>query len=92
MQNQKLADITCYLDNSSIALKQLDALFSDESGDLVIKDVEDYLALVRLAYSTLTKTIQECSGKEIKIELGDSITANLIENLLTGLLNGKTKP
>lgn len=90
LKNPKLQTINCYLENSSIAIKQADALFVEsEGGDLVITDVEDYLALVRLAYKTLVSTLQDCSGKTIKIEIGDSIVANSIEGLLTGLLNGK---
>ena len=90
LKNPKLQTINCYLENSSTALKQADALFVEsEGGDLVINDVEDYLALVRLAYKTLVNTLQDCSGKTIKIEIGDSIVANSIEGLLTGLLNEK---
>lgn len=89
LKNPKIEAVTCYLDQLSTSLKQVDALFSEEDGKLVITDVEDYLALVRLAYKTLVTGLQDCSGKEIKIELGNSITANLIESLLTGLLNGK---
>lgn len=89
LKNPKIESVTCYLDHLSTSLKQVDALFSEEDGKLVINDVEDYLALVRLAYKTLVLGLQDCNGKELKIELGDSITANLIESLLTGLLNGK---
>ena len=89
LKNQKLETITCYLDHSSMALKQVDSLFSEEDGDLVIKDVEDWLALVRMGYSTLVSTLEDCSGKTVKIQLGDSLLANTIEGLLTGLLEGK---
>lgn len=89
LKNPKIESVTCYLDHLSTSLKQVDALFTEDDGTLVIKDVEDYLALVRLSYKTLVSSLQDCSGKEIKIELGDSVTANLIESLLTGLLNGK---
>ena len=90
-KNQKLQTITCYLDNSSEALKNLDVLFSEENGDLVVKDVEDYLALVQLGYKTLVNTLQDCSGKTVRIELGNGLLANSIEGLLNGILNGKTK-
>jgi len=90
MKNKQLATVTCYLDNSSDAVKQLDALFASETdGDLVITDVNDYLQLVRLGYSSLVKTLQDCSGKQLKIELGDSPIANAIEGLITGVLTGK---
>lgn len=92
LKNPKLQTINCYLENSSKAIIEADTLFvQEEGGDLVVKNIEDYLALVRLGYKTFVNTLEDCSGKTVKIELGDSLLANSLEGLLNGILNGKGK-
>lgn len=87
MKNEKLELIVCFLSKSTESLTKLDELFTQEDGKLVIKSVEDYLALIRLAYGTLTSTIQDCTGKTIELELGNSPMSNILESLIKGLLN-----
>lgn len=89
VKNPKLKTITCYLDHSSEALKQADVLFAEQDGDLVVKTLEDYLGVIRLGYKTFVSTLEDCSGRKVKIELGDSVLANTLEGLITGLLNGQ---
>lgn len=89
IKNPKIKAVTCYMDSLSNSLKEADGLFAEEDGKLIINNLDDYLALVRLSYSTMVNSLSECSDKEIKIELGDSLIANSIEGFLNGLLNGK---
>lgn len=76
----------CHIENVGELLQEFDTKFVDEAGDVLKLDGGDVLKLMGMLYSKFEETFQECEGKQITIEFGDSATANLAEQLVKFIL------
>lgn len=83
--NTKLGTSGCFVRNLGELLEQIDVQFSE--GDKIKIPIEKIPILVGLVWNRIQSTFEECEGKQISIEFGDSAAANAIEGLLKLLLD-----
>lgn len=77
----------CHIENIGELLQEFDAEFVDEVGGPVKLEGTDVLKLMGLLYNKFVETFAECEGREVVIEFGDSVGANLAESLVKLILD-----
>ena len=77
----------CHVVNIGELLEQLDIQFGDATTSKIKIPIEKAPALVGLFWNKLQESFQECEGKELVIDFGDSAGANIAEQILKMLLN-----
>lgn len=79
----------CFIKNVGKTFEQIDNQFYEESTDKIQIKGADVLPLLKLLWSNVKTSLEDCKGKTIEItniELGDSQVANLTEAVLQILL------
>jgi hypothetical protein len=75
----------CFIKEVGGLLEQLDMqFFKEEEGRIKIQG-NDALPLIKLLWTTVQNSVQDCTGKRLEItdiELGDSPVANTAETIL----------
>jgi hypothetical protein len=76
----------CHIENVGELLQEFDLRFVGEDGKVIKISGDEALQLVRMLWLKLQETFEECEGKTIEIEFGNSGTANLLEIVLKTIL------
>ena len=94
LQLSKVDQVACILKKLAEAIEQLDDRFSDEQGNIHIKELKDILELASLGYSTVKDIFENCLGKSFEISSNDTLSKilKLILDLLLEIQpNAKTQ-
>lgn len=77
----------CFIENFGELLQEI-GTFADPNDEGTIKIPSDKLpALFGKIWLKIKESFNECEGKEVVIEFGDSPSANLAETVITFILN-----
>jgi hypothetical protein len=77
----------CHIENVGELIQSFDDKYVDVDGKVVKISGEVALKLMGDLFRKLQETFDECEGKEIQIEFGDSPTANFAEQLVRFILD-----
>lgn len=81
----------CHIENIGEMLQEFDVKYVTDEGKVIKLNGEAVLALMGDLYVKFEETMLECEGKQIEIEFGDSVTANLLEQIVKFVLSFATK-
>lgn len=84
--NSKFGEAGCHIENIGELLQQFDSEYVTTDGNINLNPEQVFRLLADL-FNKFRETMQECEGKTIEIEFGDSATANLAEQLLKFILS-----
>jgi hypothetical protein len=85
--NTSIGKSGCHIMNVAELLMKIDVQFYDENEKTIKVPLEKVPLLAGIVWSKLKETFEECEGKEIVIDFGDSPTSNAIESFLKFLLD-----
>lgn len=85
--NSKFGQAGCHIENIGELLQQFDSEYVTGDGQVIKLTGEQILKLLGDLYTKFEETMQECEGKVIEIEFGDSTTANLLEQIVKFILS-----
>ena len=85
--NSNIGKAGCHIENVGELIQDFDSDFVTEEGKVIKISGEVALAVMADLFNKLQETFEECEGKTIEIEFGDSATANLLEQLVQFVLN-----
>jgi len=76
----------CHIENIGELLQAFDENYVAEDGDVIKLSGLGVISLLGDLYDKFVESMQECEGKTIEIEFGDSPTANLLETFVKFIL------
>jgi len=80
--NSTVGIVGCFVENAGEAIVEFDNKFYDIDSNSVKIKGDDVIQVIGVMWKKLEESYGECLDKEIKIEFGDSPTANLAEMLV----------
>ena len=84
--NTNLGLAGCFVENTGELMVELDDKFYDAKDGTIRITPSDYLKVLGTLYTNLQDAVEECLGKPLVIEFGDSAGANAAEVLVAALL------
>lgn len=77
----------CHIENIGELLQEFDAEYVTDDGKVIKLDGEAVLSLMADLFAKFEETMFECENKTVEIEFGDSVTANLLEQVIKFVLS-----
>jgi len=84
--NSSVGKAGCHIENVGELIQAFDSEYVNDEGKVIKIGGEVALAIMGDLFRKLQETFEECEGKEIQVEFGDSPTANLMEQLVQFIL------
>lgn len=83
--NSTFGKAGCHIENIGELLQQFDSEYVNIDGNIKLS-AEQVLRLMADLFNKFQETMNECEGKTIEIEFGDSAAANLTEQIIKFIL------
>jgi len=89
--NSGIGRVGCHMENVAELLQDFDSEYVTVDGKVIKLSGDVALTLMGDLFRKFQETVEECEGKTIEVEFGDSPTANLLEQLVEFILRFSDK-